>query len=860
MNKKINLFKCFICISILLLLIIPTSVKAIENNLYVGYGSIDISPMISNYTEIEKKNSKMPKISECNSDNKLGTGQKAINPVPLQGYGNVTLRAKAEQCIDKDSHIKATAVAFKDSSNNYVVLLSADLIAFYTSLTNKSDFTVDKIRESIVSYVKSNAGIELKANRIMLSSTHNHSAPSFMYDSDNIRAYDNFLKRRLNEVVLAAIKDIKKATITYDTLKIFLDENGNVTQYQNYSGKKKYLSFVRHYVTDNYVTASKKPVVNGVGRGVFGLKCTDSSYKNCSNEYTYAKVTGHTREADYDMQVLKINFSDSTIKPILMLNWQSHPVVQGGAQQLVITADFIGYLRGYLEEKKYRVSYYQGAAADINNYTSIASESISVDGQNISVYSSDVSKAKKSAKVMGRKMGELVDTRIKSGNFFKKKVDYKNGIVFYQETNKTEANSNLIQMNLRNWNNKDSSGKYIYDIDTYANAYFINMLIKIATNDINNGSNYLKRMINGELTLNEWKSGLASSGKWNYVDQSGKSHDFKFPKILGTSVESASTNLISIIRKYNTSLFKDMFKFEKNNIGIYKLVGYNNLNISTISNLISLLGTMMDDVNTSKDESICNHSHASILLSIYKQTKSYYNPILNTFAIGNIGFVTAPYEMFSSNGKYIKQNSPYNMTFVLAYSNGGYYGYVPDKETFKYKSYETDITLFVEGTAEKNATTLVNRLKNIYNKEATTSTASITTKDSNITIKDNKIRIKISKNYTLTYGNIKNRITISSSTSKYKTSSGNIVSSDNEILGTGSKIQLDNKEYTIIVNGDGNKDGKVTSVDYITIRNHILGKNIINKNDVSYEAIDVNSDNKITSADYIMLKKIIIGG
>ena len=691
-----------------------------NGSFYVGYSIKDLSPSIANYNAEEKKNSNMPIVSNCDSFDPLNVTNKAINPIPLQGFGTVTLRAKSGQCNDPDSHIKATVVAIKDSDNNYVILLSADFVAFYSSVNN-NDFYVSKIRTSIVDYVKQKNNIDLKSNRIMLSSTHNHSGPSYTYESTSMKAYSAFMQRQINEAVSEALNDMKKADITYDTLKIFLDGQGNVTTSENYTGTKKFLGYVRHYTTDNYVYADKRTMVKSVGRGKFGFKCTDSSHKNCDSIYTRSTLVGHTREPDYDMQVLKISFSDSS-KPILMLNWQAHPGVQGGVERLVITADYVGYLRKYLEEKGYRVSYYQGAAGDINTNSYIKGDSFTItyekDGKTYQqevMYGADKEgPAKRAVQTIGYKLGEIIDKRIKSGNFFKNKVKYNDGIVFYQESNKTELEANKIKMYLRKWDNKNSKGVYLYNIDTYANAYFISKISEVTEKDINTGSDNLKRIINGNFSLEEWKKG------WQYTDQNGKSFDFKFPKILGNTEAQVSEKLISILLQYNSE-FYNMFNLQKNGQS-YKLAGYNfTLNMAIVNEMIDLLGTMMDDINTPDiDEGVCNHSHAEIIKSIYNQKNVYSNAILNAFSIGNIGFITAPYEMFSSNGKYIKSNSPYDMTFILAYSNGAYYGYIPDKESFSYKSYETDITLYVEGTGETNAQILVSRLKEIYDWSTTT--------------------------------------------------------------------------------------------------------------------------------------------
>lgn len=66
------------------------------------------------------------------------------------------------------------------------------------------------------------------------------------------------------------------------------------------------------------------------------------------------------------------------------------------------------------------------------------------------------------------------------------------------------------------------------------------------------------------------------------------------------------------------------------------------------------------------------------------------------------------------------------------------------------------------------------------------------------------------------------------------------------------------KECTFIlsVNGDVNGDGKISSVDYVMVKNHILNIKRI-KGSKSLSA-DVNFDKKISSIDYVMIKNHIL--
>lgn len=82
---------------------------------------------------------------------------------------------------------------------------------------------------------------------------------------------------------------------------------------------------------------------------------------------------------------------------------------------------------------------------------------------------------------------------------------------------------------------------------------------------------------------------------------------------------------------------------------------------------------------------------------------------LYTLAMGEISFIFAPYEMFAPTGMYIKENSPYDMTFVITCANGSF-GYLPTDRAYDYGVYEGFVTRVVRGTAEEVADTFLQML------------------------------------------------------------------------------------------------------------------------------------------------------
>ena len=78
-------------------------------------------------------------------------------------------------------------------------------------------------------------------------------------------------------------------------------------------------------------------------------------------------------------------------------------------------------------------------------------------------------------------------------------------------------------------------------------------------------------------------------------------------------------------------------------------------------------------------------------------------------------------------------------------------------------------------------------------------------------------------------------------------------------IGTGYKVQIENKAYTVIKNGDVNGDGYVKANDYLIIKDYIMGtyKNL----DKEYlQSADVTNDGSAKANDYLKIKDYIMYG
>ncbi len=87
-----------------------------------------------------------------------------------------------------------------------------------------------------------------------------------------------------------------------------------------------------------------------------------------------------------------------------------------------------------------------------------------------------------------------------------------------------------------------------------------------------------------------------------------------------------------------------------------------------------------------------------------------YSMELHAMTIDGVSFIFAPFEMFGVTGKEIKDNSPYDMTFVITCSenkDGYHMGYLPHEYGCEESFYEYDVTKFARGTAEDLAKTYV---------------------------------------------------------------------------------------------------------------------------------------------------------
>ena len=87
---------------------------------------------------------------------------------------------------------------------------------------------------------------------------------------------------------------------------------------------------------------------------------------------------------------------------------------------------------------------------------------------------------------------------------------------------------------------------------------------------------------------------------------------------------------------------------------------------------------------------------------------------------------------------------------------------------------------------------------------------------------------------------------------------GTAVTDTNAIVKTGDTFTANGVEYTVVVYGDVNKDGKISTKDAALIQNIVVGK-VKDVDAIQLEAADVNNNGKITTKDALALQKYIVG-
>ena len=89
-------------------------------------------------------------------------------------------------------------------------------------------------------------------------------------------------------------------------------------------------------------------------------------------------------------------------------------------------------------------------------------------------------------------------------------------------------------------------------------------------------------------------------------------------------------------------------------------------------------------------------------------------PELNTIAIGDLSLITSPMELFDTSAKWLKDETPYDMTLIMGYTCG-HGGYQAPEWAFDHLAYEVLESTYEKGTAEKMMNYYLDTLNEFYN-------------------------------------------------------------------------------------------------------------------------------------------------
>ena len=85
---------------------------------------------------------------------------------------------------------------------------------------------------------------------------------------------------------------------------------------------------------------------------------------------------------------------------------------------------------------------------------------------------------------------------------------------------------------------------------------------------------------------------------------------------------------------------------------------------------------------------------------------------ISAASVGSVAFVMVPFEMFDDTGKEIRDGSPFEMTFVLGYTNGNF-GYIPSRTCFEHGCYEQENGSYAVETAENMVVSYLDMLNSL---------------------------------------------------------------------------------------------------------------------------------------------------
>lgn len=203
-----------------------------------------------------------------------------------------------------------TCVALKQNDQT-VLVYTMDIIT-------ADDEVVDPVKVAI------SGATGVPQENILMNATHTHSSVSIRSNWDGVQDYRNLFSNAAVSAATAAIADLADAEVYHG------------------DAQTEGLAFVRHYELDNGTFAGSN----------FG-------------DFSSGTVIGHAEKADTLCQIVRFTRADEGKKDIIMMNFPAHATMNGKTTDTMISADFPGTTRQYIEQNTDTlVAYYIAAAGN----------------------------------------------------------------------------------------------------------------------------------------------------------------------------------------------------------------------------------------------------------------------------------------------------------------------------------------------------------------------------------------------------------------------------------------------------------------------------------------------------------------
>ena len=304
---------------------------------------------------------------------------------------------------DGGDGIYATCIAITDSKGKTVLFVTIDALGAYSGLLSDSRTAIQNALGADV----------IKKDDIIMSGSHTHS--SFGFNDEKFRGEDaefgeyyDYVVSQIAASAVEAYADRASATMSKGSRDAGTVAQDNGTRYQ--------LNFIRHYQRDAYdawdydtngkkVTFAQPYEISFVQGSNFGTIAGLRRYIEMNESTSTSKIpnqpyhdsnlgktvgvvfdtvnnvngyqASHLAVADDMMHLIKFDFgTNSSKKPILMLNWRAHTTENGGDFRGAVSSDYVGPLRAMLKKDGYRMSFFLGGAGDliINQFNSNSPE------------------------------------------------------------------------------------------------------------------------------------------------------------------------------------------------------------------------------------------------------------------------------------------------------------------------------------------------------------------------------------------------------------------------------------------------------------------------------------------------------